>query len=502
MANIDNTILAQIMLKLSGCKSRTVLWNDWWEGKVFGNGDSDSSTIDRLFNGLVEKSTGLIRKCWWPKEERQPMFEEKLKCKFQEYVNTLSAEGAFDIIEDICRKYGVPEKTIRIINNKYNQNGSMGVISWMITQCRMENGRKNPTQKWKNKTRIGGENRVDLPTISLIEGTILYHPHPDFLSWQEPENWELIKEFNGLIDFSDRDDDSLFVPYLEIFGSECDDVAEFIESKNLSIEMSNSTADIEERVTFLDYSKEVEVEEKAAKKLGYYNHPPKMYLKCMKYQENAGKTGTGELTMYLGSSDYLGQRVYRREISENPDSEERDRLQEVLSGLRGREYQLQNCPWASIGGGAWITVWDECYEKEYIILSLRNPQKVAEVGGILGYSSSGSFDKEDKSPARAMAREINEETGIPEPHKKNLKMISLGVDTERYLIQCSYLFQTEYTIDDVKYFRKNRALSGGEQTNFFVPLAGDILKDFMRQCAFEPGAAYSLMRLLQKRGEW
>ena len=149
----------------------------------------------------------------------------------------------------------------------------------------------------------------------------------------------------------------------------------------------------------------------------------------------------------------------------------------------------------------WIIVRDE-QGKEYVILSLRNPKRVAEVGGILGYSSSGSYDRADNSPARAMAREIEEEIGIPEPGKEELRLISLGVDTERYLIQCSYLLETQYTIDIVKSARKGETKSGGEQTNFFVPLDGDILKEFLRHCSFEPGAAYSLMRLIQKRGEW
>ena len=224
-----------------------------------------------------------------------------------------------------------------------------------------------------------------------------------------------------------------------------------------------------------------------------------MYLQRIEYLEDASEAGNGRLTLHIGSSDYLGQRVYRREMDEN--EKEREKFREVLSGLRGKEYKLHDCPWASIGGGVWIIVRDE-QGKEYVILSLRNPKRVAEVGGILGYSSSGSYDRADNSPARAMAREIEEEIGIPEPGKEELRLISLGVDTERYLIQCSYLLETQYTIDIVKSARKGETKSGGEQTNFFVPLDGDILKEFLRHCSFEPGAAYSLMRLIQKRGEW
>lgn len=135
----------------------------------------------------------------------------------------------------------------------------------------------------------------------------------------------------------------------------------------------------------------------------------------------------------------------------------------------------------------------------YVILSLRNPRKVAEVAGRLGYGASGSYDRSDSTPAQAMAREIQEELGLPAPQPEALTLLSLGVDTERYLLQFSYLWETDYTLSQVSRCRRNRAPTAGEQTIFFVPLEPSVCEAFLRQAAFEPGAAYSLMRLLQKR---
>ena len=73
------------------------------------------------------------------------------------------------------------------------------------------------------------------------------------------------------------------------------------------------------------------------------------------------------------------------------------------------------------------------------------------------------------------------------------------MDTERYLLQFSYLWETDYTLSQVSRCRRNRAPTAGEQTIFFVPLEPSVCEAFLCQAAFEPGAAYSLMRLLQKR---
>ena len=501
MANMDNTILARIMIGLSDFNSRPKLWKDWWGIKGFGNGRdgatcNDTSTINRFFSGLGKnKASG---RCWWPEEERQSIFEEKIKQKFKIYAENYGKEETLELIQDICKKYNISENKINTIRWKWKGSNYINdTIDWIIEECRKEYKERNDTQINININRTTlTEDKRNSEDLSLIEGAVLRKPHKDFQPWREPSNWEFVKNLSGAISFDENE--TLKIPYLEIFGSK-EELAEFVEGKNLFVKQEDYVADIESRVTCLNYSEEVEKENKAAEKLQYYNHPPKMYLQRIEYLEDASEAGNGRLTLHIGSSDYLGQRVYRREMAEN--EKEREKFREVLSGLRGKEYKLHDCPWASIGGGVWIIVRDE-QGKEYVILSLRNPKRVAEVGGILGYSSSGSYDRADNSPARAMAREIEEEIGIPEPGKEELRLISLGVDTERYLIQCSYLLETQYTIDIVKSARKGETKNGGEQTNFFVPLDGDILKEFLRHCSFEPGAAYSLMRLIQKRGEW
>lgn len=501
MANIDNTILSEIMLSLSKLDYQRALWKEWWGDEGFGRGAKDTNTINRFFNGLsTNKSKG--KRCWWPEKNRRSRFEKTIKQKFKMYADyyDCNIKKIFELIQNVCERYNVSSNKINEIKRKLEGSNPLdNTIDWIIKECKWEYEEHNDTQKNRSLNHTDliedeGHNE-DLP-LPLIEGAVLRKPHKGFLSWREPSNWEFTKDLSGAIIFNENDFFKL--PYLELFGSG-KRLAEFIEDKNLIIKQEVSVADIESRVTCLNYSEEVEAERKAASKLKYVNHPPKMYLERMEYLEDASEAGNGRLTLHIGSSDYLGQRVYRREMSKNP--KEQHKFQEVLSGLRGKEYRLHDCPWASIGGGVWIIVRDE-RGKEYLILSLRNPKRVAEVGGVLGYSSSGSYDRKDKSPARAMAREIEEEIGIPQPGKEELKLISLGVDTERYLIQCSYLLETQYTIDFVQNVRKGGTESAGEQTNFFVPLDGDILKEFLRHCAFEPGAAYSLMRLIQKRGEW
>lgn len=505
MANIDNTILAEIMMKLSKFDYQTVLWKDWWGNEGFGKGATDSNNINRFFNGFKRKNQeSETKKCWWPKDDRRSVFEEKIKQKFKVYASYYDCDTKkiLELIQTTCKMYNISENKLDDIRWRLEGDYPLdSTIDWIIKECKREYEESHDTQKERSLNHTDSienkGNNEDLP-LSLIEGAVLRRPHEGFLSWREPSNWEFVKNLSGAISFDENE--ALKIPYLEIFGSK-EELAEFVEGKNLFVKQEDSIADIESRVTCLNYSEEVEKEKKAAEKLQYHNHPPKMYLQRIEYLEDASEAGNGRLTLHIGSSDYLGQRVYRREMAEN--EKEREKFREVLSGLRGKEYKLHDCPWASIGGGVWIIVRDE-QGKEYVILSLRNPKRVAEVGGILGYSSSGSYDKEDKSPAQAMAREIAEEIGFPRHaiSKEDLKLISLGVDTERYLIQCSYLWETKYTLDQIRNFRINDVGTGGEQMNFFVPLDGDVLKEFLRHCAFEPGAAYSLMRLIQKRGEW
>mgnify|MGYP000860699716 CR=1 FL=1 len=119
MANMDNTILARIMIGLSDFNSRPKLWKDWWGIKGFGNGRdgatcNDTSTINRFFSGLGKnKASG---RCWWPEEERQSIFEEKIKQKFKIYAENYGKEETLELIQDICKKYNISENKINTIN--------------------------------------------------------------------------------------------------------------------------------------------------------------------------------------------------------------------------------------------------------------------------------------------------------------------------------------------------------------------------------------------------
>lgn len=505
MANIDNTVLCEIMVRLFGC-TREDLWQ-----KLFGgvDGIESNSSMQRRFSTGENHSTGNIP--WWPKKNpKKECFEDGIKTNFVDYATEIGISETCSIIEKVCQEFHIlgiytisitPEKTpTYIIEN---------IIQYCVSEsnCKPKGTRK--TQRWlvENGYFSVNDNLSDTktqPELSLLEGEILEAPHPKFKTWVHPSNWEWVKRISGSLDFGDGTH-IVDIPYLEIFGSKVSGTLEFVQEQNLFVQLLEGvSAEIERRVVHLDFSAEVEKERIAAEQLGYDNHPPKMYLHSMQYIENAGYAGCGRLTLNIGQGDYLAQRVYRREIVEN--TTEQRAFIEVLSGLRGNAKQLKNAPWASIGGGVWIIVngGDQNRRERYVVLSFRNPKYVAETPNCIGYSSSGSYDFVDKSPAGAMAREIVEELSLEAPDLEQLKLISLGVDTERYLIQFSYMWDASdiYSIDDVRRCHMSDAVNAAEQTIFFVRLEEEPLKRFLRQAKFEPGAAFSLMRLLQKNGQW
>ena len=79
-------------------------------------------------------------------------------------------------------------------------------------------------------------------------------------------------------------------------------------------------------------------------------------------------------------------------------------------------------------------------------------------------------------------------------------LLSLGVDTERYLLQFSYLWETDYTLSQVSRCRRNRAPTAGEQTIFFVPLEPSVCEAFLRQAAFEP-VSYTHLDVYKRQAE-
>ncbi len=550
MTGIDNTVLAEALRLLSPYRDQGRVW-DTLEELIAAppaqreailrqprqqEPSTSESTKGRFFNGHNKKSPdqGSTNFAWWPEDDRRypgQQFERMLTAQFLWYAtHTLSPaqgdkgnaatwterapEDAWDVVESVCRKYRVPRPTVSALHAK---GGPREWVGEMIRQAKLASANHAVAQKtlakqqgsqpgaapsrWDSAYRQppGAEDDppygdLDRPA-ALLEGRRLDRPHPAFLPWQPPENWDLVGPYSGSLVFADGT--FLDLPYLELFGGEAPGEAEFVEGENLLCRLVDTDAHLEQQVTALSYPAALAEEEAAARALGYTHHPPKLWLDHLDYLEDTQAPGKAHLTLYLGSSDYLGHRVYRREMARNPAAQAA--FQETLAGLRGdAEHRLRQCPWASCGGGVWPVVRDG-NGSPYVILSLRNPRKVAEVAGRLGYGASGSYDRSDGTPAQAMAREIQEELGLPAPPPEALTLLSLGVDTERYLLQFSYLWETDYTLSQVSRCRRNRAPTAGEQTIFFVPLAPPVCEAFLRQAAFEPGAAYSLMRLLQKR---
>lgn len=550
MTGIDDTVLAEALRLLSPYRDQGRVW-DTLEELIAAppaqreailrqprqqEPSTSESTKGRFFNGHNKKSPdqGSTNFAWWPEDDRRypsQQFEKMLTAQFLWYAtHTLSPaqgdrgnaatwtarapEDAWDVVESVCRKYRVPRQTVSALHAK---GGPREWVGEMIRQAKLASANHAVAQKtlakqqgsqpgaapsrWDSAYRQppGAEDDppygdLDRPA-ALLEGRRLDRPHPAFLPWQPPENWDLVGPYSGSLVFADGT--FLDLPYLELFGGEAPGEAEFVEGENLLCRLVDTDAHLEQQVTALSYPAALAEEEAAARALGYTHHPPKLWLDHLDYLEDTQAPGKAHLTLYLGSSDYLGHRVYRREMARNPAAQAA--FQETLAGLRGdAEHRLRQCPWASCGGGVWPVVRDG-NGSPYVILSLRNPRKVAEVAGRLGYGASGSYDRSDGTPAQAMAREIQEELGLPAPKPEALTLLSLGVDTERYLLQFSYLWETDYTLSQVSRCRRNRAPTAGEQTIFFVPLAPPVCEAFLRQAAFEPGAAYSLMRLLQKR---
>ena len=163
--------------------------------------------------------------------------------------------------------------------------------------------------------------------------------------------------------------------------------------------------------------------------------------------------------------------------------------------------------WANVGGGCWVITKDG-----YLVLSYRG-NRVGEIPGIFSYSASGSYDYfshdgSTQTPQDAMAKELKEELGVLETNTADaVRLIALGIDTERYLIQFSYLWECPYTAQELKMRKVNFASRQGksEQVTLFAPLHRELHRDYLKllkTVRFEPGAAFSLSLLLQKKFGW
>ncbi len=178
-------------------------------------------------------------------------------------------------------------------------------------------------------------------------------------------------------------------------------------------------------------------EEAAARALGYTHHPPpKLWLDHLDYLRTPGPgkahlTPTWDPRTTWATGFTAGS--WPEPLPPRPPSR-------TLASRGDAEHRLRQCPWAA--GRVWLVVRDG--NGPYVILSLRNPRKVAEVALLISWGP-GSYDRSDSTPAQAMGSgEIQEELGLLPLPWKHLTLLSLGWITER-TSSSSYLWETDYT---------------------------------------------------------
>lgn len=329
------------------------------------------------------------------------------------------------------------------------------------------------------------------PTEQLYDHAYLNGPHPKFRKRKEPTG--LSARFAKTICV---DGEEIPVLYHELFGNARNKVQEYVEGHNLIIDYDRAwEPEYRSYVHEVTFKQELMVERQAAAQHGYTVHPKKLCLATLK--ENKDEQ---TLTATFGQNGYLEQRVYRTEMTLN--TTEQQKFLDVISRPKGNNSKLDRCPWATCGGGVWVLSSDG-----YIAVSHRSNTNVGEVPGMLSYSASGSTDRmitlngteQDNTPGLSIAKEIEEELGIPRPRAEELTLISLGIDTGRYLIQFSYVWECGLSSGEIIHYRSNTATTAEEQKILFFPFRKDVCSRLLLECEFEPGAAASLNRLLEKR---
>lgn len=543
---MDNTIVAAVLKTLSGYKTQGQLWDviaelterrhsaaeveEILQNRAVMSREDPSyapyvfegdHNLKRFFGGLrrtvTENGTRKSQTvAWWP--ETIPYFEEALTAMFLWYVQHRykDAAGAWQEIVSVCQQHGVAEQTLVDI---HACGGPEDWIREMMRLAKREQALHTLAQKGRERQMPQEAVRRSAPaaepvapakkqcseplpaapatvrSLRRLEGQVLDALLADFPAWSLPDNWPLVESVSAALEFADGSYQD--VAYIEFSGDSAPGAAEFVEGENLFFNVVDIQPDIASELSVLSYEETVLAEREKAARFGYYNHPPKLWMHHFTHHQDAAYPGKSCAEVTLGRIDYLDHRAWQLELAVNPTLQ--DKFLDALSGLRGRaDEQLVAQPWARLGGGVWVIAHGDD-ARPYLLVSLRNPKKVAEVPGRLGYSASGAIDCADGTPAQAMVRELHEEIGLPSVSVSALRLISAGVDTERALVQLSYVLKTEHTLEDIRRFRKTSASTAGEQTLFFLPLDAAICERFLKHVAFEPGAAYSLMRLLQKR---
>lgn len=273
---------------------------------------------------------------------------------------------------------------------------------------------------------------------------------------------------------------------------------------------------LQEETSLFSWAQQYTEEIAQSARLRYTYHPPKLFLDQidLAYDSNI-------LTLTFSHNGYLEQRVLRKYLDKlrkkwkvkSPLEEEEEHFLSLWKNSLAEDYHgfSQQKPeeklWANVGGGCWVITKDG-----YLVLSYRG-NRVGEIPGIFSYSASGSYDYfshdgSTQTPQDAMAKELKEELGILETNTADaIRLIALGIDTERYLLQFSYLWECPYTAQELNMRKVNFASRQGksEQVTLFAPLHRELHRDYLKllkTVRFEPGAAFSLSLLLQKKFGW
>lgn len=549
MAGIDNSIIAELLFELSPYDARYKVYNVLEELIAYGTQgvlifhdeqfarkqdfityipkneedelyvEEHAETQSRFFGSYTQKN----RICaWWPgnsKRYTRASYEKALRDQLLWYMDheynpdksdaservvrgRRDENAVFDVIRDVCNYYEVPQQEVEMLRAKGGDREAW--INEMFKRSFQQAKKHELSQKFIHNQREAVVPAYVTPylpdvwtgeveTLFDVEGEIIIDPPSVCRPWGLPGNWPLVEKISGSLRFSDGS--RLPLAYTEIFGSDKFGEGEFIEGDNLEIITMDQTFDMKKMLERPSYDDEYQAIVTQLAEMGYEDHRPVMHLDHMDIRQSAGDAAQMKVRFMVDRSDYIGHQILRRVMDENPALQQ-DFVRK-LRGLRGSaQEKLRGLAWTRFGVGCWPIVRDE-EMRSYVVVSLRNPEKVSEMGKMLSYGSSGSIQFDDGSLAYGMAREIREELGLA-VLPKDLRIISMGVDTARYLIQVSYLWDSGLSLEDVRQARLDGTLSGGEQSIFFMPLEKTVCEKFLRDAAFESGAAFSLMRILQK----
>ena len=273
---------------------------------------------------------------------------------------------------------------------------------------------------------------------------------------------------------------------------------------------------LQEETSLFSWAQQYTEEIAQSARLRYTYHPPKLFLDQIDLAYDSDI-----LTLTFSHNGYLEQRVLRKylhklrkkwKVKSSLEEEEvqllslwKNSLAEDYHGFSQRKPEEKL--WANVGGGCWVITKDG-----YLVLSYRG-NRVGEIPGIFSYSASGSYDYfshdgSTQTPQDAMAKELKEELGVLETNTADaVRLIALGIDTEPYLNQNTYLRETPYTAQELNIRKVNIASPNAkrEQVTLFAPLHRELHRDYLKllkTVRFEPGAAFSLSLLLQKKFGW